>query len=231
MKQYYVRKILNSEQLKEISHLLEEANKNNFWQDGLNTLIGSTKSHNTKNNLELSDINISQTINSHIMFSLDNDKDFLDFTIPMSTNLNIVSKTQENGYYKPHKDNWKNGDFSTTVFLNNSEEYEGGELCLYLGGEDEIKIKLDAGWGITYNTGILHRVNKVTKGIRYVSVFWTKTLIKDPFIRNIYSELGNIENILSNIDFPVHISSCYSTTKDPKFCLESLKNEILRRYS
>jgi PKHD-type hydroxylase len=164
------------------------------------------------------------------MLSLDDDKNFLDFTIPVSTHLNIVSKIQENGYYKPHKDNWDNGDFSITIFLNSPQEYENVELCLYLGGEDEIKIKLDSGCGIIYNTRILHRVNKVTKGIRYVSAFWEKSLIKDSFMENIYAELGNIKNILSNIDFPVHISNCYSTTKDPKFCLENLKNEIIRRY-
>jgi PKHD-type hydroxylase len=231
MKQYYIRKILDIYQLEKIKSLLEEANKNNLWQDGLNTLSGPNSSHNIKNNLELSDINIAKIINDYIMSSLDRDKNFLNFTVPSSTHLNIVSKTQENGYYKSHTDNWSNGDFSTTVFLNSPQEYEGGELCLYFGGEDEIKIKLDAGWGITYNTGIIHRVNKVKSGSRYASIFWTKTLIKDTFIRNIYSELGNIENILSNYNFHTHLLDCYSSTKNPKFCIENLKQEILRKYS
>jgi PKHD-type hydroxylase len=230
MKQYYVRKILNNHQLEEIKSLLEEANKNNSWQDGLISLVGET-SHDLKNNLELSDVSIIHIINDMIMNFLDKDKNFFHFTVPLTTSLNIISKTQENGYYKPHKDNWNNGDFSTTVFLNSPQEYEGGELCLYFGGEDEVKIKLDSGWGVTYNTGTLHRVNKVKSGSRYVSIFWTKTLIKDSFIRNIYSELGNIENIISNYNYPIHLSDCYSSIKDPKFCIENLKNEILRRYS
>jgi PKHD-type hydroxylase len=230
MKQYYVRKILNNHQLEEIKSLLEEANKNNSWQNGLISLAGET-SHDLKNNLELSDVSIIHIINDMIMNFLDKDKNFFHFTVPLTTSLNIISKTQENGYYKPHKDNWNNGDFSTTVFLNSPQEYEGGELCLYFGGEDEVKIKLDSGWGVTYNTGTLHRVNKVKSGSRYVSIFWTKTLIKDSFIRNIYSELGNIENIISNYNYPIHLSDCYSSIKDPKFCIENLKNEILRRYS
>jgi len=229
MKHYYVRKILEKNQINEISNIIQDANQNNSWVDGLVTNSGVTKQ--VKNNLELHDKNSVQIINNHIMQSLDNDKQFLNFTIPLTTYLNIISKTQENGYYKPHKDDWSNGDFSTTVFLNSPQEYEGGELCLYLGGEEEIKIKLDAGWGITYSTGILHRVNTVSFGTRYVSVFWTKTLIKDAFIRNIYSELANIENILSNYNCPIHLSDCHSSTKDPKFCIEDLKQEILRRYS
>jgi len=228
MKYYYVRKILEKDQISEINNTIENANKNDSWVDGLMTGGGTKK---VKNNLELSDANSAQVINEYIMSSLDNDKEFLNFTTPTTTNLNIVSKTQSGGYYKPHKDNWHNGDYSTTVFLNSPEEYGGGELCLYLGGEEEIKIKLDAGWGITYSTGILHRVNEVSFGNRYVSVFWTKSAIKDPFIRHIYSEISNVGNYLEQQKIPIHVSDCIGATKDPLFSLENLKNEILRKYS
>jgi PKHD-type hydroxylase len=229
MKHYYVRKILEKNQINEISNIIQDANQNNSWVDGLVTNSGVTKQ--VKNNLELHDKNSVQIINNHIMQSLDNDKQFLNFTIPLTTYLNIISKTQENGYYKPHKDDWSNGDFSTTVFLNSPQEYEGGELCLYLGGEEEIKIKLDAGWGITYSTGILHRVNKVSFGTRYASVFWTKSAIKDSFMRHIYSEISNVYDYLEQQNIPIHISDCIGATKDPLFLIDNLKNEILRKYS
>jgi PKHD-type hydroxylase len=228
MKNYYIRKILEPPQINEISCIIEDANQNNCWVDGLHS-GGGTKE--IKNNLELSDINSVKVINNYIMQSLDNEQDFLSFTVPVKTNLNIVSKTQSGGYYKPHKDNWNNGDYSTTVFLNNPEDYGGGELCLYLGGEEEIKIKLDAGWGITYSTGILHRVNKVSFGNRYASVFWTKSIIKDPFIRYIYSGIHNVGNYLEKQNISIYTSDCMGATKDPLFLIENLKNEILRRYS
>jgi PKHD-type hydroxylase len=229
MKHYYVRKILEKNQINEISNIIQDANKNNSWVDGL--VSNSEVTKQVKNNLELSDVNFTQVINSYVMQSLDNDKEFLNFTIPTVTYLNIVSKTQSGGYYKPHKDMWFNGDYSTTVFLNNPEDYDGGELCLYLGGEEEIKIKLDAGWGITYSTGILHRVNKVSFGDRYVSVFWTKSAIKDSFMRHIYSEISNVGNYLEQQNIPIHISDCVGATKDPLFSIDNLKNEILRHYS
>jgi PKHD-type hydroxylase len=228
MKHYYVRKILEKDQINQISRIIQDADQNKFWVDGLMTGGGSKQ---IKNNLELNDANFLQIINNHIMQSLDNDKEFLNFTIPTTTYLNIVSKTQSGGYYKPHTDIWSSGDYSTTVFLNNPEDYGGGELCLYLGGEEEIKIKLDAGWGITYSTGILHRVNKVSFGNRYVSVFWTKSAIKDSFIRYIYSEISNIGNYFEQQDAPIHILDCIGAPKDPLFSITNLKNEILRKYS
>lgn len=228
MKNYYIRKILNNDQLKEVKNVIDFSNKNNCWVDGLESNIGATKK--TKNNLELSDINGLKTINNIIMNQLDSDKSFYDFTVPETTAVNIVSRTDSGGFYAPHVDNWSNGDYSTTVFLNSPTEYVGGELCLYFGGEDEIKIKLDSGWAITYPTGILHRVNKVSSGSRYASVFWTKSRIKDSFIRQIYSEIGNIEdNIINNND--VYINTCYNSLRDISFCIRNLKDQILRVYS
>lgn len=228
MKKYHIRKILDKPDLEKINEVLTDANQNNYWIDGLHSGGGSKE---TKNNLELSELNLSQFINNHIMQSLDRDKQFLDFTIPTSTHLNIVSKMVEGGYYNPHTDEWMNGDFSTTVFLNDPDEYDGGELCLYFGGDEEVKIKLEAGYGVTYSTGILHRVNKVKSGIRYVSVFWTKSLIKDEFIRYIYDEIGNIEALVDNIKKPIYHKDCYSASKDFSFCISNLKTQILRRYS
>lgn len=226
MKNFYIRKILNDEQIEHIRKLIENANAQNSWIDGLNSGGGEKR---IKNNLELSDINISKVINDCIMNSLDSDIDFLNFTCPKSTNLNIVSKTTSGGYYNPHLDNWSNGDYSTTVFLNDPSDYDGGELCLYLGDDEEKKIKLDAGWGITYSTGIIHRVNKVISGTRYVSVFWTESLVKDSFIRFILGEISNAKKYVPQN--PVHLSSCLSASKDPSFILDSLKTQILRRYA
>lgn len=231
MKYYYVRKILDSEQLKVVYGVIEEANKNNYWNDGLNSLKGNDSCKRIKNNLELSNLHLSQVVNNLIMSSLDSDKKFIDFVVAKSTTLNIISKTSSGGYYNPHLDNWYNGDYSTTVFLNDPREYDGGELCLYCGGEDEIKIKLKSGWGVTYSTGIVHRVNKVASGNRYVSVFWTESLIKDPFIRHLYSEIGNIRNNISLDEYSIHLSNCKSVESDPQFCLDNLKTQILRRYA
>lgn len=228
MKHYYVRRVLDHEQLKVVHDIINESNQHNFWNDGLYS-GGGTRS--VKSNVELNNPQFSQTINDMIMSSLDRDTSFHNFTSPSNTNLNIISKTVSGGYYNPHFDNWNNGDYSTTVFLNDPSEYDGGELCLYIGGEDEEKIKLDAGWAVTYSTGTIHRVNKVVRGTRYVSVFWTKSLISDPFIRFIHGELGNIQDKLPINEHSVHLSTCTSALNDPYFLLNNLKTQILRRYA
>lgn len=229
MKQYYIRKLLEKDKLNEISSIIKNANTNDHWIDGLITNPRAT--HNIKKNLQLNNLDSSKIINDYIMQSLDNDSEFLYFTSASTTNLNLISKIESGGYYNPHMDDFSCGDFSTTVFLNNPEDYGGGELCLYLGGQEEIKIKLDAGWAVTYQTGILHRVSKVSFGNRYVSIFWTKSKIKDLFMRNIYYELKIIQDCLRQQSNPIHSLDCIGASKDPLFVIGNMLNDILRKYS
>jgi PKHD-type hydroxylase len=230
MKTHYIRQILTEDQVTEVKQYLKNAEENNNWIDGVSSTHGMSKS--IKNNFEISDFELSKKINDKIMFALDSDPNFLNFTAAKSTNVNIISRYESGDQYNTHIDDWGNGDYSTTIFLSDPKTYIGGELCLYYGGLEEIKIKLDAGWAITYHTGTLHRVNRVVSGIRYASVFWTKSLISDPFIRNIYSELGNIQESLLNFDLsPIHHTDCMAVSRDPLLSINNLKTEILRRYS
>ena len=225
---YYIRKVLTDEELESIQKLLKEADKKNEWQSGLNTGGGKVS---TKYNTELSDSEKSRVINNCIMNSLDRDSKFLSFTAAAQSSLNIISKTESGNYYNPHLDDWKNGDYSTTIFLSNPNDYIGGELCLYFGNDEEKKVKLDAGWGITYQTGILHRVNKVISGVRHVSVFWTHSEIKDSNIRNISYQLSNLIELIEKNYSPIHVHNFESCLEDPIFIAKNLKNEIHRLYA
>lgn len=228
MDNYIIRKICNEEQIKEIQNLIKIANENNCWCDGI--VSAGTQKKSIKNNLELSNSDILNKINSIIMFCLDNDDDFLSTTVANQTFVNIVSKTESGGYYHPHTDSYINGDYSTTVFLNDPNEYEGGELCLFLNNEEK-KIKLDPGWAVTYKTGILHRVNRVISGCRYVSVFWTKSRIKDDFIRYICCELFKISELIENNQTDhIHSINFEGAKKNPHFLTKNLLNEIIRKY-
>ena len=55
--------------------------------------------------------------------------------------------------------------------------------------------------------------------------------LKDSFMRHIYSEISNLGNYLEQQNIPIHTSDCIGATKDPLFSIDSLKNEILRKYS
>ncbi|UXN03318.1 MULTISPECIES: Fe2+-dependent dioxygenase [unclassified Bartonella] len=86
-------------------------------------------------------------------------------------------------------------DVSTTIFLTEPEEYEGGELVI-IDGHNESHIKLPAGYAIVYPTISLHRVEEVTKGSRWASFFWTQSLIRDVFMRDTLHELDmSIRNL------------------------------------
>jgi PKHD-type hydroxylase len=69
-------------------------------------------------------------------------------------------------------------DFSTTLFLNDPDEYEGGELVLRQGTELR-EIKLPAGWAFSYPTGTEHMVKKITSGERKVAVWWTTSVLRN----------------------------------------------------
>ena len=60
-------------------------------------------------------------------------------------------------------------DLSSTVFLNDPADYEGGELKVRLG-DSELSFKLKPGEAIIYPSDSLHQVVPVTKGERLVSV-------------------------------------------------------------
>jgi PKHD-type hydroxylase len=228
MKKYYIRKILNKNEINQIKSIIEDSNKNNFWVDGLTFMHDGDKK--VKNNLELSNENYNSIINNMIVESISKDQKFIDFSIPKKTYQNKIYKTPPNGYYRPHIDNWNNGHFSTTVFLNEPSEYDGGELCLYFGGDDEIEIKLKPGWGVTYQTGIIHRVNEVKSGNRYVSVLWTTSIISDSFMRFLYQELSNIQRLVDINSQPIFLKKCSDYEKDLSFCISNIRNEILRNY-
>jgi PKHD-type hydroxylase len=225
---FYTRKLLDQNQVKNINNIINKANEENLWNDGLHTTINRDTS--TKKNLELPDNILLLEINNIIMKYLDNDRKFLDLTVAKETVRNIVSKMIPSGYYNPHIDHWSTGDYSTTVFLNDPNEYDGGELCLFFNDEEK-KIKLESGYAVTYPTGTVHRVNRVLSGVRYVSVFWTRSHLKDDFLRNLHYELVNLKNVVSERKMsPIHLLNCNSCKDDPIFVLDNLTSQILRKY-
>jgi PKHD-type hydroxylase len=80
-------------------------------------------------------------------------------------------------------------DVSITVFLNDPDEYEGGELSITTT-YGEVKEKLSAGDAILYPSGSLHQVAEVTDGVRLVAVTWAQSMIRDPAQRELLYNLS-----------------------------------------
>ncbi|HSX86248.1 MAG TPA: Fe2+-dependent dioxygenase [Cellvibrio sp.] len=86
-------------------------------------------------------------------------------------------------------------DLSTTVFLTEPDDYEGGELVV----QDTYgihEVKLPAGDVILYPSSSLHKVEPVIQGERLCSFFWTQSMVRDDWRRNMLHELDcNIQSL------------------------------------
>ena len=216
---YFCRKILSDDNLKYIRQLITA--KDVDWKDGnltvINQILPQKKLFETFN----------QDVFDIIVSDLDKDMDFNSIIVPDKTNNLIISKITEGGYYKCHFDSEYAGTYSTTIFLNEPDEYVGGDLQLLIDGHPK-NFKLKAGWGVTYTTGIPHQVLEVTGGVRYAGVFWSTSIISDPFMREVHHSLTNIQDKLKSTD------KVYSNLKefadDPIYEIEMLKKNLIRRY-
>lgn len=216
---FYIRKLLSESQLEEIKLLSERLE----FEDGAVSFGGGK---HIKDNMQAKMSPEHDTINDIIFKELDCDHTFLNFTSASSTGAPIYSRYVVGNYYKPHQDSPKNGHYSTTVFLNDPSTYEGGELCLLVNGEDKV-IKPEAGWAVTYETGIVHSVNKITSGTRDALVFWTTSLIKKSEVRRIIFELNRAIALLDQ--YPEIICETnMDTNNSPQFILDKLRSDIVR---
>lgn len=79
-------------------------------------------------------------------------------------------------------------DVSSTLFLTDPAEYDGGELFI----EDTYgshKVKLNAGDMVIYPATSLHGVAELTRGSRWAAVFWTQSMVRDDGQRTLLYEL------------------------------------------
>ncbi|MBY4896097.1 Fe2+-dependent dioxygenase [Cupriavidus sp. AU9028] len=79
-------------------------------------------------------------------------------------------------------------DVSSTIFLSDPDEYDGGELVVQ-DSYGSHSIKLPAGHMVVYPASSLHRVMPITRGSRWASFFWAQSLVKDDGMRTMLYEL------------------------------------------
>jgi len=191
------------------------------WQDGRKTNLD----HEGKINFRLFEkTKIFENIANLVDITIKNDNNFRSYTLVKYLFSPQVTKTVPGGKYEKHLDvlyrpdpsnisNVLRSDLSFTLFLNDPEEYEGGDLVI----EDIGKFKLRSGSIIVYPSNKIHEVTEVTSGERYVFVGWIESIIKNNTHRNI---LYSYDKLLEDIEF--------STEK--KIKLEELRTNLLREF-
>ena len=202
--------------------------KNSRWEPGVIT----TGHNDRKVALKIKNNFQSDYDNSKFYMMVDSCSEFLKYTVPTSSSSVIISKTHVGGYYKPHIDWHGLGHYSTTIFLNDPKSYSGGELCILPDSHgDEIKFKLEPGWGVTYETGIPHRVNTVTHGERLASVFWTESKIKNMDDLDKYRYYEKMYSWAKEFyEQTLVFENCHSFVRDPVVIFERKMRSILKNY-
>jgi PKHD-type hydroxylase len=84
-------------------------------------------------------------------------------------------------------------DIAITVFLNEPQEYDGGELVIQTSfGEQTVKEA--GGNAVMYPASSRHYITDVTRGVRLVAVTWVQSLVRDPLKREILYDLSQARN-------------------------------------
>ena len=193
-----ISNILDKQRLDFINQVLEKAN----FVDG--TLSAGMAAKRVKNNEELAaDEQQMQQLNNLVMGSLVQHDEFKSAAIPLRVAAPYYARYSKGMTYGDHVDDPIMGgpgqqyrsDVSTTVFLNEPSEYEGGELVITTSFGEQ-KIKLAAGSAVVYPSSSLHHVAEVTKGTRLVAVTWSQSMVRDPAKRELLYQLNQARESL-----------------------------------
>lgn len=138
-----------------------------------------------------------------VMQALGRSDAFMSVAHPRRLASMLVSRYQPGMAYGAHVDepimnepNHVRSDVSFTLFLNEPDTYEGGELALDTGS-GETAFKLPARSAICYPTGQLHRVRPVESGERLAVVGWVQSLVRDSAMRELLHDLSEARDQLA----------------------------------
>lgn len=182
-----IKNLLSPQQLQNIRQHLEKGE----FIDG--KLSAGTAAAKVKNNQELTQAGqLTEYLNNLVMGTLLAHPVYQAAVMPYRVASPFYARYQTGMHYGDHVDDPIMGppggqyrtDVSTTVFLNEPSDYEGGELVINTSF-GEHKIKLNAGDAVTYPSSSLHHVAEVISGERLVAVTWAQSMVRDPAQREL----------------------------------------------
>ena len=152
-----------------------------LWESGKKT--AGSHAALVKNNLQLNrNTQIARDNSEIISNAIRSDQLIKSFTLPRKVHGLMFTNTSSGQGYGSHVDNayMSSGrsDLSFTLFLNDPNEYEGGELSIQTMQEQK-QIKLPQGHIVIYPSSNLHAVEQVKSGERIVCVGWIQSYVKN----------------------------------------------------
>lgn len=179
----HVPNLLTLEQVTACRRALEAAE----WIDGKATV--GDQGALVKRNRQLPELSpVARQLGETILTALARNTRFFSAALPLRTSPPLFNRYEGGEQYGVHIDGavravpgtsfFLRTDLSSTLFLSEPSDYDGGELVVFdTFGTHEVK--LTAGDLIVYPAGSLHRVNPVTRGQRTCAVFWTQSMVPD----------------------------------------------------
>ncbi|MBE5321616.1 Fe2+-dependent dioxygenase [Pedobacter sp. MR2016-19] len=197
----HISNLLSETEVEDIRSLF----KSGAFDDGRLTAYSAAKE--VKSNLQLNPQTQEHVaIQQNILAALNRNPLFRNAVLPHSIHPFVISNYMPGMHYGWHVDspvmgNMIRTDVALTIFLNDPEEYDGGELELQTANGN-ILYKLNKGDAICYPCTQVHRVREVTRGERNVAVSWVQSLVKETVYRKMLFEIFQVtENLRSKALF------------------------------
>jgi PKHD-type hydroxylase len=209
-----IPEVLNADEVKHIRQILDATD----WVDG--RVTAGHQAVRVKDNQQLpEDHPATQQLREMVLTALGRNPLFISAALPLTVFPPMFNRYQGGQSFGTHVDTAirqvsSSGrrirtDVSSTLFLSDPAEYDGGELVV----EDTYgvhSVKLAAGHLVLYPATSLHHVKPVTRGARLGSFFWIQSMIRDDGQRTL---LFDLDSALQRIhtDVPGHPSAVQLT--------------------
>ena len=209
--------VLSKEQVRQCREILDAAD----WVDGRAT--AGYQGAKVKNNRQLPEGSpAARELGDFVLAALERNALFISAVLPARVYPPLFNRYEGGETFGDHIDNAVRlmpgsgqkirTDISSTLFLSEPDEYDGGELLI----EDTYgthTVKLPAGAMVVYPGTSLHRVTPVTRGVRIGSFFWTQSMIRDDGQRTLLFDLDSSIQRLNQQQADeralVHLTGCY----------------------
>jgi len=170
----------------EVAHF-REVLTNTRWVDG--NITSGVQAAQAKYNLQVpEDAPEARALGETILLKLGSNAEFNAAALPLRVYPPLFNRYDTGMGFAAHVDNAiryipsarqrVRTDVSSTLFLSDPGDYDGGELLI----EDaygEQSVKLDAGDMVLYPADSLHRVAPITRGSRWAAFFWTQSMVRE----------------------------------------------------
>jgi PKHD-type hydroxylase len=191
----HLKNVLGPQELTKVQELLTDA----VYIDG--KLSAGLVASQVKNNQEIAvgDPKID-ALNKIVMGNLVRHKVYQCAALPLKIASPFYACYQQGMHYGEHIDDPVMGasgvadqryrsDLALTIFLNQPNDYQGGELSIQTDYGLQL-IKYAAGDAVMYPATMRHQVTEVTSGKRLVAVTWVQSMIKDTEQRALLYQLS-----------------------------------------